>query len=86
MLVQLNRAILVVCILLWWRERQGEKWFQQPWKYLAHRDLNNPEKKCKLEFELESKKNMKYKFGKCFILKINKLTFVYKDKIQILQI
>ena len=42
--------------------------------------------KQKLEFELESKNNIKYRFGKHFILNINKLTFVYRDKIQILQI
>ena len=53
---------------------------------------NNPDQKKKkktnqkLEFELESKKNIKYRFGKHFILNINKLTFVYRDKIQILQI
>lgn len=50
-------------------------------------DQKKPQKtKQKLEFELESKKNIKYRFGKHFILNINKLTFVYRDKIQILQI
>ena len=68
---------------------RGNNGFNKLWLYLLQQ--SRPKKKKnkqtqKLEFELESKKNIKYRFGKHFILNINKLTFVYRDKIQILQI
>ena len=67
---------------------RGNNDFNKLWLYLLQQSRPKKKKKTnqKLEFELESKKNIKYRFGKHFILNINKLTFVYRDKIQILQI
>lgn len=49
--------------------------------YLVYRDFNNLEKNRNQDLNQISKKNMKYRYGKYFIVKINKFIFVYKDKI-----